>query len=149
MDGHLIFDFNQITDEIYLGTNYCCKVDFDAELIKKGIKADISLEAENLDNPFGIKYFLWLPTIDHTAPTIEALALGCQMINFLVTRKIKLYAHCMNGHGRAPTLIAAYFISTGMSVNKAIRKVAKGRSEIHIEPVQKAMLERFAKEVKW
>ena len=149
MDDHLKFDYNKITDEIYLGTNYCCKVHFDSELLKMGVVADISLEAENVDNPYGIKYFLWLPTIDHTAPTMNALVIGCQMIYFLVSRKIKVYIHCKNGHGRAPTLVAAYYISTGMSVKKAIREIAKERHEIHIEPVQKAMLERFAKEVKW
>lgn len=145
----VIFDYSKITEEIYLGTNYCCDIHFDTILLEKGIKADISLESEKLDQPWGVKYFLWLPTVDHTAPTLEALALGTQMIHFMVQQKMKTYIHCANGHGRAPTLLAAYFISTGMSVDKAIKTIAKKRPEIHIEPVQKATLELFAKQMKW
>ncbi len=148
-DDHVKFEYNIITDLIYLGTNYCCEAHFDKKLTEMGVKAEISLEAEKLDQPFGIKYFLWLPTIDHTAPTLEAMALGTQMIHFLVSRNIKMFIHCKNGHGRAPTLVAAYLVSTGMSVKKAIREISKKRPEIHIEPVQEAMLEQFAKTVKW
>lgn len=148
-EDHVKFDYNKILDTIYLGTNACCDTHFKKELLELGINADISMEAEKLDQPYGIKYFLWLPTIDHTAPTLEAMAMGTQMIHFLVARKINVYIHCKNGHGRAPTLLAAYLISTGMSVKKAIRTIAKKRPEIHIEPVQEAMLEKFAKTVKW
>lgn len=146
---HVMLEYNQITEEIYLGTNYCCQVHFDEMLIKKGVKADISLEGERLDQPFGVKYFLWLPTIDHTAPTLESLALGSQFLSFCVDQKIKVYVHCQNGHGRAPTLVAAYFISKGMSVKKAIKTIASKRPEIHIEPVQEAILKQFAEKVKW
>jgi protein tyrosine phosphatase len=149
MNDHVKFDYNKITDHIYLGTNSCCTVHFDKELLSKGIKADISVEGEKLDQPFGVKYFLWLPTIDHEAPTVDALALGAQTITYLVSRKMPVYVHCQNGHGRGPTVVAAYFISTGMTVDKAISTVAKKRPEIHIEDVQKKALESFAQKLKW
>jgi len=41
-----------------------CQEHFSEKLIKKGIKADISLEKESLDRPFGATYFLWLPVKD-------------------------------------------------------------------------------------
>ncbi|MBI2670779.1 hypothetical protein HYX18_02285 [Candidatus Woesearchaeota archaeon] len=67
---HIPFEYNRITDYIYLGTNQCyVKHSFAENLIKKGIEADISLEYESIDAPFGAKYFLWLPVKDHTAPT--------------------------------------------------------------------------------
>lgn len=147
-DDHVQFDYNQITDEIYIGTNSCCTTHFNTSLLDKDILADISLENKKIDQPFGVKYYLWLPTIDHAAPSMEALALGIQVLTFLVNNKIKVYLHCQNGHGRAPTLVAAYFISQGMSVDKAIKKIKAKRREIHIEPVQKAALEQFAKKVK-
>jgi len=146
---HSKMNFSQISEEIFIGTNYCCKAHFTEELVNKGIRADISLEAESLDQPWGVKYFLWLPTVDHTAPTMEALVLGVQMLSVMVQRKQKVFVHCKNGHGRAPTLVAAYLISTGMSLNQAIRTIAKKRPEIHIEPVQLATLEKFEKEVHW
>ena len=142
-------EYHQITDQIYLGTNYCCAMGFDEILLKEGIIADISLESEKIDQPWGVKYFLWLPTIDHTAPTLDALAMGSQMIAFLVQRDMKVYVHCKNGHGRAPTLVVAYLMTQGMKMDKAIKLVAKKRPEIHIEPAQKAKLKEFAKQVSW
>lgn len=149
MSDHIQMEFSEITDFIHVGTNACCQSHFDERLIKIGIKADISLESERLDAPWGIKYFLWLPTVDHTAPSIEALALGVQMIHFCVTNKIKLFIHCKNGHGRAPTLLAAYFISQGRAVDQAIADIRKKRREIHIEPVQEARLRQFATAYRW
>ncbi len=146
---HVIFNYSQINDSIFLGTNFCCSGHFSQDLLEKGIRADISLEAERLDQPGGVDYYLWLPTIDHTAPTINALVLGVQMLHVMSQRKIKTYIHCKNGHGRAPTLLAAYFISQGQSVKQAIRTIAKKRPEIHIEPVQVATLEEFKRTVRW
>lgn len=148
-NSHVKFEYNQINEQLFLGTNSCCPNHFKAELLEKGVIADISLEGEMLDRPFGVKYFLWLPTTDHTAPTMDALAMGVQMIRFLLSRGMKVYVHCKNGHGRAPTLIAAYFISQGMSPKKAIREIAKKRPEIHIEPIQEARLQDFASSYRW
>lgn len=149
MSEHVHMNYSQITDEITLGTNMCCASHFDERLLRHGIKADISLEAEKLDHPSGISFFLWLPTIDHTAPTLDALALGVQKLRFCVSRGIKVYVPCKNGHGRAPTLVVAYFVSTGLSVKDAVKLVQKRRREIHIEPIQMARLEEFATAYRW
>lgn len=143
--------YSRVTDEIYLGTNFCCEMHASSRFIEgEGIRASISLETEILvTEPARLKYFLWLPTIDHTAPTLESLALGVQMLQFLVQRHIKVYVHCQNGHGRAPTLVAAYFIASGQSVKQAMKTVARKRPEIHIEPVQEARLEEFASRLSW
>lgn len=149
MSEHVQMNYSQVTDQIFVGTNACCKTHFDTVLLHLGISADISLESENIDAPWGIKYFLWLPTVDHTAPTMEALALGVQMLRFCIDRGMKIYIHCKNGHGRAPTLLAAYFVSQGMSVEKAVKMIQKQRREIHIEPVQLARIKQFAESFKW
>jgi len=141
-NGHS-FDYNKITNEIYLGTNACCTMGFEEELLKKKIFADISLEKERVDNPEGVDYFLWLPVVDETAPTQKQLQLGVQTIHYLVTNKVKVYIHCMNGHGRAPTLLAAYFIATGMGVDEAIKFIKDQRSSIHPNKIQKAALKKF------
>lgn len=149
MAEHGILDYHQITDNIFLGTNACCKHHFEEELLEKGVTYDISLEEERIDAPWGVEAFLWLPTTDHTAPSMRSLVLGVQVLIMVSRWNAKVYVHCKNGHGRAPTLVAAYFISQGDSVNEAIAKVAEKRPEIHIEDAQKKMLEKFAKEVKW
>lgn len=148
-DEHVKINHNQITENLYIGTNQCCRQHFEKDLISEGVEADISLEGEKLDHPWGIKYFLWLPTADKTAPTMHALALGTQKIAYCDANNIKVYIHCKNGHGRAPTLVAAYFISQGLKVKDAVEKIRKKRREIHLEPVQKATLELFAKNYKW
>jgi len=48
-------EYNYITNGIYIGTNQCCQTHFDEKLKKEGIEADISLEEEKIDAPFGIQ----------------------------------------------------------------------------------------------
>lgn len=138
------FDYSQIEDDIYLGTNMCCEFGFKRELLSKGVTADISLEAERLDAPQGVEYFLWLPTPNRTAPTSAALEQGVQAISLLRAQGKKIYIHCKNGHGRAPTLFAAYLIRTGMSVEAALTSIATHRPSIHLESEQIEALRRFA-----
>lgn len=125
------FDYDQITDYIYLGTNMCCQVGYSEELKDKDVKADVSLEDERIDNPYGVDYFLWLPTRDHYPPSKSQMALGVQTLNLFVENKMKVYVHCKNGHGRAPTLIAAYFVSQGMNTDEAYAFIKSKRPSIH------------------
>lgn len=136
-------DFSQINKDIFVGTNACCQIHFDSSLIRKGVGADLSLEKERIDQPWGIDYFLWLPTKDEKAPTQKQFNIGVAFINSLIANKIKIYVHCKNGHGRAPAMAAAYFISKGMSVDEAIKTIAKKRPEIHINSVQKKALQKY------
>ena len=145
--GKLIFEYNKITDYIFLGTNQCCQVHFKKELLKKGIKADISLEGEKLDMPFGVDYYLWLPTKDHTAPSQKQLKVGVDFIESLIKNKEKVYVHCQRGHGRAPTLVAAYLISKGKTIEEAYEFIKKKRKTIHPNKLQKSALMRFIKNV--
>lgn len=139
------FEYSQITDHIFIGSNACCLTEFDAMLTEHGITADISLEAERLDAAQGAEFFLWLPTIDHHAPTIDALRVGVCTLGELVDSGNSVYVHCRRGHGRAPTLVAAYFISKGSSVEEAIETIKTKRPQIHLEDEQTAQLHAFAK----
>ncbi len=137
------FDYDKIDSEIFIGTNMCCQSGFDKELLAKGIRADISLEQEKIDAPQGVDYFLWLPTEDQQAPTQDKLKLGVQTLEFLISKKIKVYIHCKNGHGRAPTLFTAYLIKNRMGVKEAIEYLKSKRSAVHLNEVQIAALEKF------
>lgn len=139
---HVPFEYNKIDNYIYIGTNQCCQVHFKKELLDKGIRADISLEKENLDNPYDITYFFWLPVVDKTAPTQEQLLIGAENIKRFVDNKIKVYVHCKRGHGRSPTLVAAYYILIGFSYTEAIKKIRSKRN-IHITRVQSKALKEF------
>jgi protein-tyrosine phosphatase len=139
-----ILEYNYIKDGIYIGTNKCCVGHFDLGLQDEGIEADISLELERLDEPFGVSFFVWLPTKDKHAPTLAQLRFGALAISNLVEQKKKIYVHCQNGHGRAPTLVSAYLIKKGMSVEEAIELIKAKRPTIHLNDEQLKALKVFA-----
>ncbi len=141
------FEYNKITEYIYIGSNACCQTHFSEKLLKKGISADISLEENRIEQPWGVKYFLWLPTLNHRPPSFKQLATGVSFLKGLVENKIKTYVHCQRGHGRAPTLVAAYLISTGMTATKAINYIKKKRPVIHLDKRQIAALKTFEKRI--
>ncbi|MBI2671419.1 dual specificity protein phosphatase family protein [Candidatus Woesearchaeota archaeon] len=141
----LTFEYSQISEYIYIGTNMCCQAHFDKSLLRKGIKADISLEEKRLDHPFGVDYYLWLPTKDHQAPTLKQLRIGVGFLKEALKQKNKCYVHCQRGHGRAPTLVAAFLVSEGINVQKAFSLIKKKRPDIHPNKRQIAMIEKFKK----
>ncbi len=147
--NHLVrqkgFDYDQISDEVFIGTNMCCQFGFNRELLTKNVRADISLEEVRVDAPMGVDYFLWLPTKDHGALTIDKLTLGVQTLDFLISKKIKVYIHCKNGHGRAPTLFIAYLVKKGMEVSQALKYLQSKRPSVHLNPKQLEALNLFKK----
>ncbi len=145
---HVPFDYNKVTEYIYLGSNQCCQVHFKKSLLKKGIKADISLEKERLDSPFGVDYFLWLPVKDKTPPTPKQMLVGAKTIKDFVDNKIKVYVHCQRGHTRGPTLVVAYLILEGMKYSEAHKKVKSKRKVIHLTQLQIKALRNFEKRVR-
>jgi len=150
MNGHpqiKQLEYNYIADDIYIGTNQCCQTHFDEKLKNEGIEADISLEEERVDTPFGVQFYVWIPIKNHTAPTSEQLNFGIAIIEKLLGMKKKIYVHCQNGHGRAPTLVAAYLIKKGKSVDEAIDFIKSKRTTIHLEKIQKESLIDFSKSV--
>ena len=145
MEKHVDMELSKITENIYVGTNMCCNMHFQ-KLNDFGFDIDIDLEEERQEHPEKVKIYLWLPTTDKTAPTLKQLKAGVALIDQAVNNNEKVYVHCMNGHGRAPTLVAAYFIyHHKMMVNEAIDLVKQKRPEIHLEPAQIDMLEDYKK----
>lgn len=137
-------EYNYITDGIYIGTNQCCQTHFDKKLKQEGIEADISLEKEQIDTPFGVGFYVWIPVQDRAEPTQEQLKFGVSVLETLVSMKKKIYIHCKNGHGRAPTLVAAHLIKSGKSVEDAIEFIKVKRPSIHLEKVQEDALRKFS-----
>jgi len=146
---HIQLSYNQISDLIYAGNNMCCQTHFEEELLSKGITADISLEAERLDNPQGVKYFFWMPWIEDTAPTVELIDLALNVVDSLLNQNIKTYVHCRNGHGRTSTFLASYFIRKNkIAADEALKLVFEKRPSGHLNDVQKQFLVEYAKRFK-
>lgn len=140
------FDYDQIDNEVFLGSNMCCQVGFNRELLVKNVRADISLEELRVDAPLGVDYFLWLPIKDHESPTVDKLTLGVTTLEFLISRQIKVYIHCHNGHGRASTLFIAYLIKKkGMEIEEAVKYLKSKRPTSHLSVAQLKGLEIFKK----
>ena len=136
-EDHVQFNYNKITPHIYLGTNMCCQLHFDKKLLQKGVKLDVSMEGEKVDRPYGIAYYLWLPTRDHTSPSMQKLHMGVHCMHMSIQAKEKVYVHCKNGHGRGPTMVAAYLVRhKGMTAAEAFAYIKKRRPEIHLEKTQ-------------
>lgn len=135
-------EYSKVDDLVFIGTNACCEMHFKQELLDKGVTCDISLEEDHLDRPFGIDCFLWLPTADHTPPSLQNTLIGVEALAEMLRQKQTVYIHCKNGHGRAPTFFAAFLIlKRGLDVEDAIARIAAKRPEIHIESSQKEFLD--------
>jgi len=131
------FNFDYIDEGIFIGSNACCQPHFDERLAAEGITADISLEGEKVDTPYGVESYLWLPTPDHHSPTIAQLTQGVTQLEILIALGKKVYVHCKLGHGRGPTLAIAYFAkSRSISVQEAFDFVKSKRDVIHLDNVQ-------------
>lgn len=141
---HNKLDFNHITDGIFIGTNQCCQADFDEKLLKDGVSVDISLEEERVDAPFGVEFYIWIPVKNHTAPAKDQLEFGVWAIEKIVSMKKKVYIHCQNGHGRAPTLVAAYLIKyKGYTPEEAAAFIKSKRPSMHLQDEQLSALKMF------
>lgn len=138
---HRKMESSQIDAQVYIGTNACCMHHFKSELLDKGITCDLSLEGEAIDQPFGVDCYLWLPTADHTAPSIHVIRVGIAALDEMLKQGRKVYIHCKNGHGRAPTFYAAYLIlKRGMDFDHAWEAIRASRPEAHLDPPQEAFL---------
>lgn len=69
--------------------------------------------------------------------------MGVTILETLVGLQKKVYVHCKNGHGRAPTLVAAYLMKQEKSVEEAEDFLKTKRSAVHIREVQKEALRAF------
>ena len=136
-----------ITDFLTLGTNLCCE-SHEEKLRAIGAELDISLEYEHTPIPRMFSTFLWLPVMDHHAPTMEQLDVGTSAIGEAEANGYRAYVHCMNGHGRGPTLAIAYFIRKGMSMTESEALVREKRPEINPTEAQRRCLAEWERRVR-
>ena len=61
----------------------------------------------------------------------------------LVTQDRKVYVHCKNGHGRAPTLVASYLIRKGKNAEEAEAFIKSKRPSVHLDDIQREALQEF------
>jgi len=146
-------EYSKITENIYLGSDLCspqvCKL-HEPEFEKLGVTVEISLTAELKDTPTNnVVLYSWIPVKDEEAPSVDQLDLGSEIINKAVIQGRKVYLHCRLGHGRSPTMLAAYLIRfQNMTVVDALNFIKEKRAEIHPNDKQMRALSIYAKKVK-
>jgi len=115
-------------------------------LVSRGITAVINMRIEFDDRQVGIAppHYLYLPTVDDDAPTLEQLREGVAFIAEQIAQGSGVYIHCGAGVGRAATMAAAYLVSTGLTPEQAWVRIKKVRPFIRPTKVQIAQIERFA-----
>jgi len=89
-------------------------------------------------------HLLLLPTDDNEAPTLEHLHEGVDFIRKIVKEGGKVYIHCWEGLGRSATMAAAYYVSTGKSIEDAWDHIKRRRSFVRPTRVQIERLEEFS-----
>jgi protein-tyrosine phosphatase len=88
--------------------------------------------------------YLYLPTVDDTAPSIEHLREGVAFIEQVTAQGGGVLVHCGSGVGRAPTMAAAYLVHTGLAPEQAWARIREVRPFIRPTDPQVAQLERFS-----
>ena len=146
MSGAPLWKLSAVTPQLLLGGQHSPRGW--RAMQDAGISAIVNLrEARFSDSAKGIggERHLHLATVDNTPPTIADLMRGAAFIAAEIQRGGKVYVHCGVGVGRAPTMTAAYLITTGLSPAAALQTIKKTRPFIHLTPSQRRVLDEFAR----
>jgi protein tyrosine phosphatase (PTP) superfamily phosphohydrolase (DUF442 family) len=144
--GRPVLHYCRITPDLYVGGQMNGRGW--RWLAARGLTASLNMRSEFDDAVCGVDPagYLWLPTDDDHAPTPDHLRRGVAFIRHVVENGGKVYVHCASGVGRAPTMAAAYLVSTGLSLDEAWALIRKTRPFVKPTPPQRAALEQFARE---
>jgi len=139
---------SQITPQLHVGGQYRQR-GWD-RLAARGVTAVVNLRIEFDDQAAGIapQRYLYLPTVDDTAPSLENLRAGVDFISKEIRREGGVYVHCGSGVGRAPTMAAAYLVSTGLAPEEAWAKIRVKRPFILPKPSQFSQVDAFAERLR-
>jgi len=143
--GYPVWSLTRITGQLYVGGQHRKHGWHDMQA--EGITAIINLRETRHDDvakDIGGQRHLHLPTRDNTPPSLADLQRGVEFIAEEIEQGGKVFIHCGLGVGRAPTMAAAYLISTGMTPDEAITKIRSVRPFVHLTTAQRAQLDIFA-----
>lgn len=141
--------YSRLADNLHVGGQY--DEDGWARLQKeRGVTAVVNMRAEydESDHGFGpdMGKYCHLPTPDGYAPKLEDIRKGVGFMRAMIAAGETVYVHCWEGVGRAPTMIAAYLVSTGITPSEAWGKIRAVRPFIRPSVGQLAVVDAFAYE---
>jgi protein tyrosine phosphatase (PTP) superfamily phosphohydrolase (DUF442 family) len=138
--------FSRVTNDLFLGGQYNRRGW--RRLSERGITSAVNMRGEYDEQKHGFapEHYCYLPTVDNHAPTFQHLHAGVQFIQQELDAGRKVYIHCWEGVGRAPTMLAAYLVSTGMKPSEAWAKIKATRPFIRPTLPQIQQIDLFAAE---
>lgn len=141
--GVPILRYSQVTPQLYVGAQFNQRGK--RKLEKLGFTGCVNLRIEKDDAAFGLDLtnYLYLPTIDDTAPSIEHLEQGVAFIRHIIHEGGKVYIHCGAGVGRAPSMAAAYLMAEGKTLDEALAMISKVRPFIYVNALQMDQLRKL------
>lgn len=141
--GRISLRYSRVTPQLYIGPQYGRRGK--SALEDAGITASVSMRAEFDDTAHGLalKDHSYLPTEDNTAPSMEHLDEGVAFIQRVIDDEGQVYVHCGSGVGRAPSLVAAYLINQGVTLDEAIKRIQRVRPFVRILPDQIERLREY------
>ncbi|GAB4514612.1 MAG: hypothetical protein OHK0046_16970 [Anaerolineae bacterium] len=141
--------YSRISPRIILGGQPATRVL--SRLMAAGVVGIINMRAEHdyaeQADLLDLKY-IYLPTIDQSAPSLKDLWRGIAFIDESVKEGGSVYIHCWEGLGRGPTMAAAYFVSQGASPTEAWQKIRETRPFIRPTKEQMEQLIELEAQVK-
>ena len=144
--GAPLWKLSQVTPQLFLGGQHHRRGW--RAMQARGITAIVNLRetkfndaAKSIDG----ERHLHLATVDNTPPTVADLMRGVAFVDDEIQRGGKVYIHCGVGVGRAPTLTAAFLMTTGLSAEEALRHIKKARPFVHLTDEQRDALDEFAR----
>jgi len=146
--GAPYWKLSEITPQLYCGGQHY--PEGLQEMLDKGITGIVNMREAHLsdvDKGIAGPNHLHLATRDNTPPQVDDLVKGAEFIRDQIEDGGKVYVHCGVGVGRAPTMTAAYLITTGLSPDEALKTIRKKRPFIHLTGRQRKVLDEF--ECQW
>lgn len=135
--------YSRVTPYLYVGPQYTARGK--RHLEKNGITAGVNMRVEFDDAAHGLAFvrYCHLPTVDDAAPSLADLSAGARFIGAEIAAGGSVYIHCAGGIGRAPTMAAAYLISTGKTLEESLTLIKRVRPFILLTPAQLEQLKEF------
>jgi len=142
--GRPIYRYSEIVPGVYVGGQH--RKHGLMSMRAEGITAVVNLRrSDDTKRGVALERYLHLPTTDNTAPSADALHEGVQFIAGELAAGGKVYIHCGVGVGRAPTMAAAYLVSTGLTPLQAWKKIRDTRPFIWPLRGQYRSIEEYAR----